>query len=71
VRKHFESAGLPTRLSDIGVSGIGERLARHMEHDKKRASGRTAFILVRGIGDAYVDKQVELAEVAEFLDGAR
>ena len=42
-----------------------------MEHDKKRASGRTAFILVRGIGQAYVDKQVELADIAEFLGRAR
>ena len=71
VRRHFESSGLPTSLAEIGLNAKGERLAGHMEHDKKRASGRTAFILVRGIGEAYVDRQVEFAEVAEFLDRAR
>jgi 3-dehydroquinate synthase len=41
-----------------------------MMHDKKREGGRTAFILVRGIGHAFVDKEVELSDVAEFLDQA-
>jgi 3-dehydroquinate synthetase len=41
-----------------------------MRHDKKREGGRTAFILANGIGQAIVDKQVELADVAEFLDQA-
>jgi 3-dehydroquinate synthase len=41
-----------------------------MRHDKKREGGRTAFILVRGIGQALVDKQVELSDVAAFLDRA-
>ena len=37
-----------------------------MQHDKKRERGRTAFILVRGIGEAFVDNQVELADVARI-----
>jgi len=41
-----------------------------MLRDKKREAGRTAFILVRGIGSAFVDKQVDLADVAAFLDSA-
>ena len=41
-----------------------------MQHDEKRSGGRTAFILARGIGKAYVDKTVELADVAAFLDRA-
>jgi len=41
-----------------------------MRHDKKREGGRTAFILAHGIGHAFVDKQVELADVADFLDSA-
>jgi 3-dehydroquinate synthase len=70
VRAHFEAAGLPFALSSLGLNGSGARLAAHMAHDKKRADGRTAFILVRGIGEAFVDKSVDLADVAAFLDRA-
>jgi 3-dehydroquinate synthase len=70
VRGHFQSVGLPTLLSELGLQGQGDRLAAHMQHDKKRAGGRTAFILVRGIGEAFVDVSVELSEVAAFLDRA-
>ena len=38
------------------------------KHDKKRAEGRTAFILAHGIGDAFVDRSVDLADVAAFLN---
>jgi|tagenome__1003787_1003787.scaffolds.fasta_scaffold20971463_2 3-dehydroquinate synthase len=68
VREHFQSIGLPTSLAELGLQGRGEQLADHMKHDKKRSAGRTAFILVRGIGAAFVDKSVELSDVAAFLD---
>jgi 3-dehydroquinate synthase len=71
VRAYFNSVGLPTALAQLGLQGRGTVLAEHMTHDKKRAGGRTAFILTRGIGEAFVDKSVELTEVAEFLESAR
>src|SRR3954452_1160467 len=67
-RAHYPSAGFPTALGELGLEGRGERFAAHMEHDKKRAEGRTAFILARGIGEAFVDTSVDLADVAGFLD---
>lgn len=70
VRDHFAAVGLPTKLKDVALQGVGSRLAQHMEQDKKREGGRTAFILARGVGKAVVDKDVELAEVAAFLDEA-
>jgi 3-dehydroquinate synthase len=70
VRAHLASAGLPTTLNSVGLDGMGGRLAAHMRHDKKREGGRTAFILARGVGEAFVDKQVELDAVAAFLDRA-
>jgi len=69
-RQHFERVGLPTTLGELGLSGQGERLAVHMVHDKKREDGRIAFILTRGIGQAFVDRSIDLAEVAEFLNRA-
>jgi 3-dehydroquinate synthase len=70
VREHFRTAGLPTTLAEIGLRGQGDQLAAHMQHDKKRSGGRTAFILAHRIGDAFVDTSVELADVAAFLNGA-
>ncbi|MGZ2410633.1 3-dehydroquinate synthase [Sphingomonas sp. F9_3S_D5_B_2] len=70
VRAHFDAVDLPTKLSSLGLSGKGRRLADHMQHDKKRQGGRTAFILAKGIGEAMIDRDVDLAEVAAFLDQA-
>ena len=70
VRAHFDQVGLPTSLGEIGLNGRGEELAGYMKSDKKREGGRTAFILVRGIGHAFVDKSVDLVDVTAFLDRA-
>jgi 3-dehydroquinate synthase len=67
VAAHLAAVGLPTRL-DIGT---GESLAAHMAHDKKASGGRVPFILARGIGDAFVDRNVDLSDVAAFLDRER
>ena len=66
-------AGLPTRMSDIRNAPFdADRLIRHMGHDKKAEGGTLTFVLVRGIGQAYVAKKVDPEAIAEFLilDGA-
>lgn len=68
VAAHLRAVGLPQGLDEAGVSASGALLAGHMAHDKKKSGGRVPFILARGIGDAYVDKQIELNDVAAFLD---
>ncbi len=60
---HLDVVGLPTRL-DLGTPAS---LIEHMKSDKKASGGRIPFILARGIGQAFVDKNVELAEVEAFL----
>ncbi len=70
VRGHLHCVGLPTSLAELGLQRQGERHAAHMQHDKKRSGGRTAFILARGIGEAFVDDSLELSDVAAFLDRA-
>jgi 3-dehydroquinate synthase len=67
VRGHLASVGLPTSLREIGIAASGQALAQHMTHDKKKEGGRIAFILARGIGQAFVDKSVDLSDVAAFL----
>jgi 3-dehydroquinate synthase len=67
VSTHLATVGLPTELA----VGTGESLAAHMAHDKKASGGRVPFILARGIGEAFVDRNVDLGEVAAFLDRER
>jgi 3-dehydroquinate synthase len=64
VATHLASLGLPTKVE----VGTARSLVDHMASDKKASGGRVAFILARGIGDAFVDTSVELAEVEAFLE---
>ena len=63
-------AHLPVRMQDVAVQGQGftaDALLGHMGQDKKAEGGRLTFILVRGIGDAFVSKDVDPAAVRSFL----
>jgi 3-dehydroquinate synthase len=71
VTEHLRSAGLPYDLSSAHVTANGARLVEHMLHDKKRTGGTLPFLLARGIGETYLDKTVDLKEVARFLDADR
>jgi 3-dehydroquinate synthase len=64
VRAHLAAAGLP-----VAVPADAARLVARMSRDKKLERGRLPFILARGIGKAYVERGVALAEVEAFLDG--
>lgn len=63
----INKAGLRSEIASLGMDCSGEELAAHMLHDKKMDAGTLPFILLRGIGEAFVDKQVEMADVAAFL----
>jgi len=39
-----------------------------MRHDKKMDAGALPFLLARGIGRAFLDHSVDLADVERFLD---
>ena len=39
-----------------------------MLHDKKMDAGTLPFVLLRGIGEAFLDREVALEDVAAFLD---
>lgn len=63
------AAGLPSRLGELGLDCNGTELVSHMLHDKKMDAGTLPFVLMRGIGQAFLARDVSLADVAEFLDG--
>jgi len=72
VVRHLEAAGLPTRISDVpgelpDTDGLMELIAQ----DKKVSRGALTFILVRGIGEAFVAKDVNPTDVRTFLAEAR
>ncbi|HYD25984.1 MAG TPA: 3-dehydroquinate synthase [Croceibacterium sp.] len=64
----IDAAGLPSEIAALGLHTDGRKLAAHMLHDKKMDAGTLPFVLLRGIGEAFLDRQVSLADVAEFLD---
>jgi 3-dehydroquinate synthase len=63
------AAGLPARLSALGLTCDGTTLVDHMRHDKKAEGTTLPFLLLRGLGEAYVARDVDLTDIAAFLDG--
>jgi 3-dehydroquinate synthase len=65
---HLAGVGLPTHLKDIpGATPGVDELMDLIAQDKKVKRGRLTFILVRGIGRAFVENDVDAAEVRAFL----
>ncbi len=62
------ASGLPSEIASLGMQCDGERLVDHMRHDKKMESDHLPFLLLKGIGAAYMARNVELSDVAAFLD---
>ncbi|MPZ08811.1 MAG: 3-dehydroquinate synthase [Kiloniellaceae bacterium] len=68
VRRHLAAVGLPTGIADLAPRHWDvERLIGHMNRDKKVSAGRITFVLLRGIGEAYLDAAVEPDEVRALL----
>jgi 3-dehydroquinate synthase len=67
-RAHLAGVGLPTQLKDIpgGAPGLDEMMAL-IAQDKKVKRGKLTFILLRGIGQAFIANDVDAAEVRAFL----
>lgn len=65
---HLNAVGLPTEISAIpGGRPSVEELLDHMRHDKKAKGGGIVFVLVRGIGEAFVTADVPLEAVRAVL----
>ncbi|HEY7808442.1 MAG TPA: 3-dehydroquinate synthase [Croceibacterium sp.] len=64
----IDAAGLPSEIAALDLAADGRALAAHMLHDKKMDAGTLPFVLLGAIGQAFLDRQVALDDVAEFLD---
>lgn len=71
VAAHLRAVGLPASVRGAGVDAPGARLVEHMLHDKKRSAGTLPFLLARGIGQTFLARDVDLADIATFLDENR
>ena len=74
VRRHLGAVGLPVRLRSIGGDNRRQwdasRLIDHMRGDKKAQAGHLTFILARGIGKAFVTRDVDEDALRGLLDQA-
>jgi 3-dehydroquinate synthase len=68
IRRHFAAVGLPTSRATIAVPGLGpEAILAAMARDKKVQGGRLRLVLLRGIGQAFADAEVEPEELLALL----
>lgn len=66
--QHLKSVGLPTAISDLsGPRPAPDQLLDIMRHDKKAQSGKLRFVLVRGIGRAFIADDVPRGAVKAVL----
>lgn len=64
IRRHFEAVGLAVSAAGIaGPDKVG-RLWQHMLQDKKVQGGRPTFVLARGIGQAFLSRDVSYEDFA-------
>ena len=68
VEAHLKTVGLPWRLADIpGQLPGADGMMDYIRQDKKVSRGSLTFILTRGVGQAFVAKDVPASEVRSFL----
>ncbi len=65
---HLAAVGLPTQIKEIpGGAPKLDTIMNLIGQDKKVQRGKLTFILARGIGAAFVARDVDAAEVESFL----
>lgn len=67
---HLEKVGLPVRPADTKVSFDVAQVLQHMQQDKKAKAGRLNFVLVKGIGKAFISDDVDMDDVRMVLEAA-
>jgi 3-dehydroquinate synthase len=67
-KAHLAAVGLPAHLKDVpGGTPGADALMDLIAQDKKVRRGTLTFILVRGIGQAFIENKVDATEVRTFL----
>ena len=72
VAAHLKRAGLPTTLADIpGMLPPTEMLMEAIAQDKKVVRGALTFILTHGIGQSFIEKNVDPTAVRDYIEEMR
>ena len=69
VGAHLRYVGLPTSLGDVSLHAKGAAVFEAMLSDKKAQADGLRLILARGIGEAFVARNVDLDRLSKFLNG--
>ncbi len=65
---HFKSVGMPASIADTPCKDTApQKLLEHMYHDKKVEDGKLTFILARGIGQTFISRGIDPAQVLPVL----
>ena len=68
VERHLAAVGLPGEIASIpGETPTSDRLLQLMAQDKKVKGGKLGLVLVRGIGQAFVEQDVAMDRLSAFL----
>jgi 3-dehydroquinate synthase len=68
VAQHLTAVGLPTKIAQIhGPKPSPDAMLALMAQDKKVKGGKLALVLVRRIGDAFLERSVQMDALTKFL----
>ncbi len=72
IKRHLQKVGLPTTISDIeGELPPTNELMQMIAQDKKVVRGKLNFVLTKGIGQAFIAKDIDPDELTQFIEGER
>ena len=69
VKAHLTAMSMPASADELPAGQAAPQvLIDHMRKDKKARQGKLTFILARQIGEAFVDRNIDEAELNRFLE---
>jgi 3-dehydroquinate synthase len=68
IAQHLENCGFVTDPKEIRKNWNEENLISHLAKDKKNENKNLTFILLKKIGDAFIQKDVKLEEFKKILN---
>ena len=64
---HLRTFRLPTNLPEVGLAPCADEIMQLIRADKKAQAGAISLVLTRGIGKAFLAREVDARELHSFL----
>ena len=70
LENHLKRSKLPTKLKDLSnkKKWLSKNILKKMQTDKKSHKGNIYFILCKGIGDAFIKKNIDKTKVKKTIE---